>query len=180
MNSRRTAAKPRPNGVSRAALLTLLALCAALGLYEAADYQSETRAEVAALARASLTPGTAAAAAAEVAPVPATVPRAGPPLASVTAGRSAAAANEEVETHLGRKQEQAQTPSWKADKTRAISKIVSARVARIEKELSELERSGDSEGANTHRVLLRRLQRQLSTMNNEIAGYATAEAPPAQ
>jgi hypothetical protein len=74
----------------------------------------------------------------------------------------------------GRVAEQEQTPEWKTEKTRAISRVVSARAERIEKELAELERAGNVERAAKQRVILARLRQQLTAMNDEIAGYAVA------
>jgi len=79
------------------------------------------------------------------------------------------------EEHPGRTKELAQTPAWKAEKTHAILQVVSSRVERVEKEAAELERAGDAEAAASKRVLLARLKRQISTMNDEIVAYAKAE-----
>jgi len=74
----------------------------------------------------------------------------------------------------GRVAEQEQTPEWKTEKTRAISRVVSARAERVEKELAELERAGKVERAAKQRVILARLRQQLTAMDDEIAGYAVA------
>lgn len=103
-------------------------------------------------------------------------PSAAAPLnAPATTAAESAEVESLTEEHPGRSKQAEQTPAWKGQKTRAILRVVEDRVERVEKEATELERAGDVEGAANQRVLLARLKRQISTMNDEIVAYSKAE-----
>jgi hypothetical protein len=67
--------------------------------------------------------------------------------------------------------EQPQTPEWKLEKTKRIYAVVEERSKRLAAEADELEKKGDAEGARTKRTLAKRLEKQLASMNKEMADY---------
>jgi len=69
-----------------------------------------------------------------------------------------------------------QDPSWKAEKTNAIRRVVSDRAERLKRDVAERERVGDVAGAAQLRVLSARLEKQLQTMDAELNELALAGA----
>jgi hypothetical protein len=72
--------------------------------------------------------------------------------------------------------EAAQDPAWKAEKTKAISQVVSSRAERLQRDIAKRERTGDVKGAAELRVLAARLQKQQDAMDGELKELALAPA----
>ncbi len=63
------------------------------------------------------------------------------------------------------------TPDWEASQTQKALAAVQVRATRIEGEIAELEKAGKTQEAAEKKILLKRLQTQMSEMKADIAQY---------
>lgn len=68
-----------------------------------------------------------------------------------------------------------QDPAWKASKTQAMRLVVASRAERLQGDVAERQRGGDTAGAERLRVLAARLQQQLQAMDGELSELSVAE-----